>query len=347
MKPFFLLALTFCIQPVLAQQQSLPLSINLTDEVRMAKVFDTDTTRFVSAAETQNKTGIFIIYKKSDTLSFKHSYFVNGDAYDDGHIRQGIAYYAKTAGTYRLQFANARALFCEGCNNLHYCEVKEHKDTITVQQSWGPHAFNRIEYYRFLYTKNSIRWPLLDVTLSSSYAHDTEPDANTYTLYKPSSGVNMSNYDAETIGDTDTAHLAFQQSLFFKSNKYKALLDSLYKLPQSSFPYLYRLFSAEDADEFITEDITTKTVKDANEIGYFFEQANNLPAAEVFLTKVIKTFPKREVAYFNLGDVYVKKGMKKEAANQYAIYMKLMNERGLQQKIPQRLIDFVSDPKNQ
>lgn len=110
---------------------------------------------------------------------------------------------------------------------------------------------------------------------------------------------------------------------------------------------LPRVFNEHTAKYFMEKDLNeeqpdnanpihSKNVPAVNDIGYFLEQIGQLDASQVFLDNVIVYFPEREVAYLNRGDVFFKRGQGyvKKAANDYRTYIRLMNKRGLQAKIP-------------
>lgn len=137
-----------------------------------------------------------------------------------------------------------------------------------------------------------------------------------------------------------------ENGLHYVPGKYQELLDTLYAVPQSAFHLLPKMFTADDAQAFIQEPITKKDVENANNIGFFLEQVNALPAAEVFLKKITEAFPEREVAWYNLGDVYLKMNKKREALTHYNTYIHLMNDKKQQDKIQQRIKDFVAANQN-
>jgi len=167
--------------------------------------------------------------------------------------------------------------------------------------------------------------------------------------------VYLDDYDAEFLPDDSTVISSQRISLNYKPGDYARLLRSLKEIPKNSLFLLSEIFNKDEAKYFmeagLEEDqpynanpIHAKNVLAANEIGYFLEQANQLDVAQVFLDKVIERFPEREVAYLNRGDVFFKRGQSsyKEAKKDYQTYVKLMNKRGLQAKIPQRIVTFLN-----
>ena len=63
------------------------------------------------------------------------------------------------------------------------------------------------------------------------------------------------------------------------------------------------------------------------------------------LEKIIKKFPNRTVAYYNLGDAYWALGEKEKAINAYTIYVEQMCHKGLQKKIPKVVLKRIEIKK--
>jgi len=336
------LLLLFCAHLASAQPRLLPASANPSNETALGKAFNSDTIRLLSATIASTPGGILVALQKSDTLTFKHPFYKKGEG--ENYTLQGVAYYQKqTNGSYRLRFANDYALFCASCNNMHGYTLSVHKDTVHVSVVWGPQAFSADDSYTFAYRRETQRWQLVRTFTNGS--DDAGEYRRIYREFTPSVNLYLDNYVAESTSFPESSDVASEVKLYYTPGKYKELLDTLYRFPQRDFPLLPLLLSADDADAFTIDPITNKQVQNANDIGYFLEQANNLPAAEIFLKKVIEAFPKREVAYYNLGDVYRKQGNKRMAAIEYNTYVNLMNERKLQSKIPQKVLDYVNANK--
>lgn len=338
MKPLLLLLLfTGCLLSVTAQRRFLAASVNPENEEQMQQVFDTDTTRFYSAT-TVNGKGLFIVYRKSDTLNFKNHFL---DDNEDGYISIGIAYYSRHPNGYKLEFANRSGFFCEYCNNMKVHDVVMKHDTAAVYIGWGPRMAPQYDRYLFVNTQPGNRWRLAEVYESGG--DDEDGNHFNYYLFQPDAGIYMDKYNAENVVSENLSKTTGSVKLMYQTDKYKSLLDALNKLPKNSWPYLPKVFDTTTASDLLEESpVTAKTVAAINDIGYFFEEAGQLTVAEYFLKKVLAAFPKREVAYFNLGDVYRKQGLNKQAAAQYNTYIRLMTERGLQQKIPQQVTDFTA-----
>jgi tetratricopeptide (TPR) repeat protein len=87
--------------------------------------------------------------------------------------------------------------------------------------------------------------------------------------------------------------------------------------------------------------ITLKTLTTYNDIAYYLQKAGANKEAIFLLEKIIKKFPNRTVAYYNLGDAYWELGEKDKAIKAYTTYIEQMCDKGLQKKIPKEVLKRV------
>lgn len=80
----------------------------------------------------------------------------------------------------------------------------------------------------------------------------------------------------------------------------------------------------------------------SNNVAFFFEQTRNYEEAVYLLEEIVNRYPKRTVAYINLGDAYWGKGEKSKARQVYTIYVSQMRQKGKYGRIPQRVIDRIA-----
>ncbi len=78
-----------------------------------------------------------------------------------------------------------------------------------------------------------------------------------------------------------------------------------------------------------------------NNIAYYLQKAGANKEAIYLLEKIITKYPKRTVAYYNLGDAYWALGDKAKAKEVYKIYIKQMKKKGKQKQIPEIIKDRV------
>jgi len=89
--------------------------------------------------------------------------------------------------------------------------------------------------------------------------------------------------------------------------------------------------------------ITIKTLSKYNNIAYYLQKAGANKEAIYLLEKIIKKFPNRTVAYYNLGDAYWELGEKEKARKAYSTYIEQMCHKGLQKKIPKKVLQRVEN----
>ncbi|MFU1856118.1 tetratricopeptide repeat protein [Sphingobacterium sp. NGMCC 1.201703] len=317
------------------------------------KHFNTDTVQLRQINTSKTPAGVFVVYEKADTLNFKHEFYKSFDG--PGYTKVGLAFYARKGNDYQLSFHNDNAFYCASCNNMRDYSVSASSDTVNISISWGPNDFGQSEGYYFVYRPALKRWQLVEIHRSGS--GDEGENHSEYRTYSKNTEVYLDDYDAESLPYDSTVISSQEISLSYKPGDYGRLLRSLKEIPDNSLFLLSKVFSKDDAKYFMeagldegqpdnANPIYGKNVLAANEIGYFLEQANQLDAAQVFLDKIIERFPEREVAYLNRGDVFFKKGQSsyKKAEKDYRTYVALMNKRGLQAKIPQRIVNFLYTP---
>jgi len=80
----------------------------------------------------------------------------------------------------------------------------------------------------------------------------------------------------------------------------------------------------------------------SNNLAFFFDQAGYHKEAIYLLEKILKKYPNRTVAYYNLGDAYWALGDKKKARKAYTTYTEQMCDAGKQKRIPKVVIDRIT-----
>ena len=88
-----------------------------------------------------------------------------------------------------------------------------------------------------------------------------------------------------------------------------------------------------------------ETIAISNDVAFFIGEAGYYEEASYLLEKIIKKFPNRTVAYYNLGDAYWALGKKQKAIKAYTTYIEQMCDKGLQNKIPKVVLERVSNKK--
>ena len=112
-------------------------------------------------------------------------------------------------------------------------------------------------------------------------------------------------------------------------NAYKRLTTALKKVKNKTLTEidLYNI-SFENG-------VHDKTVIKINDLAYYYSQYNVKSDILIEIYRsIIQKYPKRTVAYYNLGDAYWALGEKEKARKAYTTYIEQMCDKGLQKKIP-------------
>jgi len=95
----------------------------------------------------------------------------------------------------------------------------------------------------------------------------------------------------------------------------------------------------------LKETIDKKDVVKLNNIAYYIQKAGANEEAIYLLKEILKKYPNRTVAYYNLGDAYWALGDKKKAKEAYLTYTEQMCNAGKQKRIPKVVKDRISSKK--
>jgi tetratricopeptide (TPR) repeat protein len=123
--------------------------------------------------------------------------------------------------------------------------------------------------------------------------------------------------------------------IFLKSN-YSNIYDSKFTFKESRFNL--------NVLKTILNDISVnkKTLTPYNNIAYYLQKAGSNKEAIYLLEKILKKYPTRTVAHYNLADAYWALGEKKKAIVSYTTYIEQMCNAGKEKRIPKVVRDRVS-----
>lgn len=249
--------------------------------------------------------------------------------------------------TYDLKFANLNAFFCLSCNNAGIQDFYLHRDTLVIDIPWGPSIAPQFKEFHFIFNKKKQNWFLASTILlggndaglvSNSYYKILNPIISIKDFYAKNSLAQF-NQKAESI------------SISFEPGNFKKLLEQLKNIKEKNQEkYLKKIltkreiflisyqYSYNRVSDIDYSTITLKNVQYANDCGYYLEQMNILDPAE----DVISQLPDRMEAYLNLGDVYRKKKDLKNASYNYHIYVSMMMNKGLNDRIPLYVLNYFN-----
>jgi tetratricopeptide (TPR) repeat protein len=83
-----------------------------------------------------------------------------------------------------------------------------------------------------------------------------------------------------------------------------------------------------------------------NNIAYYLQKAGHNQEAIFLLEEILSEFPKRVVAYLNLGDAYWDETKRVKALNNYHHYVKLMKKEQKEKRIPSYVLKRIEESKD-
>ncbi len=89
--------------------------------------------------------------------------------------------------------------------------------------------------------------------------------------------------------------------------------------------------------------LSLKTLLTYNNIAYYLQKTGANKESIYLLEKILKKYPNRTVAYYNIGDAYWELGDKEKAKQAYSTYIKQMKAKGKEKRIPRTLIKRVQE----
>jgi tetratricopeptide (TPR) repeat protein len=178
---------------------------------------------------------------------------------------------------------------------------------------------------------------------------------NTFFLKLLPADSSLDGYDGLVMCHNNTYKYKTIQSLKKKVNQLqlsdKLILFSLENFLKSytgigrlkpKFSFKNSAFGLSSLKDILnTIKIAEKTLTPYNNIAYYLQKAGANKEAIFLLEKIIKKFPNRTVAYYNLGDAYWALGEKDKAIKAYTTYIEQMCDKGLQKKIPKEVLKRV------
>lgn len=189
-------------------------------------------------------------------------------------------------------------------------------------------VFNTITEKTYLLSKETIKLNQDKVSSIRTYFKSFDLKGKTFDQLEE---INENKtFDFNLADSLSIVKLFFEDKQFGKEkNQYKGI---------DRFVSPYQVISSTDKASFLFFDIQT-----ANNVAYYLEQHSDYKQASFFLEEIIKTSPKRTVAYINLGDSYWGLGKKEEAKEAYKIYIEQMKVNGKEKKIPKRVLQKITE----
>jgi len=107
------------------------------------------------------------------------------------------------------------------------------------------------------------------------------------------------------------------------------------------YDYFSLVKKEKESNSSLEERIQSNVVT-YNNIAYYLQKAGANEEAVYLLEKILKKYPNRTVAHYNIADAYWALGEKKKAVASYNTYIEQMCNAGKEKRIPQVVIDRAS-----
>jgi len=131
----------------------------------------------------------------------------------------------------------------------------------------------------------------------------------------------------------------------FKDTSYEALFSYLFlinnKILKKSNKTSLKNFNGVLSIKYLDLE-KPRDIEKYNNMAYYLQKAGSNKEAVYLLEKILKKYPNRTVAYYNLGDAYWALGQKKKAKEAYTTYTEQMCNAGKQKRIPKVVRKRVS-----
>ena len=96
-----------------------------------------------------------------------------------------------------------------------------------------------------------------------------------------------------------------------------------------------KIYTNEFFQQLVSQQpLNNQNLTTYNNIAYYLQKAGANKEAIYLLEKILQQYPKRTVAYYNLGDAYWAVGDKEKAKQVYRTYIKQMKAKGKEKRIP-------------
>lgn len=196
--------------------------------------FNSDSVRLYQVGPKFDNKGLFILYKKADSLNFEDPFYKTDTPFNDmgstsrDYILEGLAYYEKKGNVYQKRFANDEVFFCSSCNNMGDHNIDIRGDTIVLSISWGPHQ-NWEDEYIFVYRPQIKRWQIIAGSSIGGFYGDYN---NLYVEYAEKEKTFLDNIgtDGFLYAESET-NITRSVELHYTAGNYYELLKELKKYP--------------------------------------------------------------------------------------------------------------------
>ena len=254
-------------------------------------------------------------------------------------------------GKFNVSIEKKNILYNEESEGVIF-SIKDSKETTLILTSIKDDFLDRFKFY-FVYSKITNQFKLYKVYYLS-YSEGCGYDLNA--IYEVENQI-FKNMTLENFDGKATHKLLYEKSVWInkgmKLHKIQSIeltelyneVFKLYKNDKIKFKEYVSDFVYKGCQlkyYFKQKYYFQKNIELSNNIAFFLEEAEHYKESIYLLEKILKDYPNRTVAHYNLADAYWALGEKKKAISSYTTYIEQMKEKGKEKRIPQVVRDRVS-----
>lgn len=188
-----------------------------------------------------------------------------------------------------------------------------------------------------------VKHPEFDFILSGIYVRTSNRNGIHLLYRKLTSPVKIDEYNGMILANSkeEVEIYGFNGFQEEKGPEINAYYDEI-KASRNNKEKL-KVLSNEIALSFLLDniEISADNISYYNDIAYYLEQSELYKEAIYLLEALLEVRPDRTVAYINIGDAYWGVKNIEDAKKVYTIYIEQMKAKGLENKIPKRVVDRV------
>jgi len=262
------------------------------------------------------------------TTIYKSSYSFKSLELEKSRIQTSINHYKKALQTSNNSELKAKILYSLAKNELALYDLKNSKKE-SYYKNYDSYSFDRLYYFSVNDYKNYI------VQGYGEFFKKLEKEYSSTNYYKDliQECGNLRYFQKvmqKVSVDDSFKNMKKDERKFLKYLEKDIQVKSRKALKDYDLIYFLKLTN--------NIAINNKTVTLYNNIAYYLQEKRKSDEAIYLLNKVLEVYPKRVVAYYNLGDAYWDSYNRFKAKKAYKKYVELMKEANKENKIPQVVI---------
>lgn len=259
------------------------------------------------------------------TTIYKSSYNFKSLQLEKRRIQTSIKHYKKALENAKEQEFKAKVIYALAKNELALYDLKNSRKE-NYNEVYNSYVFDRLYYF----SKEDYKKYVVE-GYGEFFKKLQEEYFNTNYYKELIKECYNLNYFQKLVKDVslDDEFKNINRIKLLKDLEKEIQLKSRRDLKSYDLIYFWKLIN--------NIPINNKTVTLYNNIAYYLQEKRKNDEAIYLLNKVIESYPKRVVAYYNLGDAYWDSYNKFKAKKAYKKYVYLMKKLNKTNKIPQKI----------